>query len=56
MTHNDFYQDFDLSELDDPFWIGFYDVTIKSTIQVPDDYTLSSYTTLSDEYDFTIYI
>ena len=36
--------------------IGSYTVTIRSEIQIPDDFTLSSFTTMFVEYEFLILI
>ena len=55
-THNLAAKDFSLSQITDLSLIGEYTVTIRSEIEVPDDYTLSSATTFFDEYQFKIYV
>jgi hypothetical protein len=42
-----------MSDLD---LMGSYTVTIRSEISVPEDYTGTSFKTLADEYDFTIFV
>ena len=56
MTHNESTSDFTIPLNSDLSLIGSYPVTIRSEIQVPDDYTLTSYTTMFVEYDFIILI
>ena len=36
--------------------LGSTTVTIRSEISVPDDYTKTTFTTKSDEYDFIVYV
>ena len=48
--------DFSLPSQSDLSFIGSYVVTIRSEIQVPDDYTNSVFTTKFVEYDFTVFI
>ena len=43
-------------ETEDASLIGAYTVTLRSEISFPDDYTLATFTTMTDQYDFTIYI
>ena len=56
VTHNVGTSDFTIPQNVDLSLIGSYTVTIRSEIQVPDDYTLTSYTTMFVEYDFEILI
>ena len=51
-NHNEPDSDFTIPQNNDLSLIGSYTVTIRSEIQVPDDYTLSSFTTMFVEYDF----
>ena len=56
MTHNEGSSDFFIPQNLDLSLIGSYPVTIRSEIRVPDDYTMTSYTTMFVEYEFTILI
>ena len=47
---------FDLPMLTDLSLIGAYTVTIRAEIEVPDDYTKNTFTTMSSEHDFTVYV
>ena len=57
VTHNGpTSNDFTVPYNDDLALIGSYIVTIRSEILIPDDYTKTSFTTMSDEHDFTVII
>lgn len=56
VTHNESLGHFTIAQNNDLSLIGGYTVTILSEIQIPDDYTASSFTTLSVEYDFFVQI
>ena len=57
VTHNaPFSDDFTLPKNTDLFLLGAYTVTVRSEIQVPDDYTKTTFTTMFDEHDFVIYM
>ena len=53
-NHNEATSDFTIPQNNDLDLIGEYTVTLRSEIQVPDDYTQSTYTTVFTEYDFVI--
>ena len=55
-SHNEVNSDFTIPKNSDLDIIGLYTVQIRSEIQVPDDYTKASYTTMFVEYDFEIHI
>ena len=48
--------DFTIPQNNDLDLIGEYTVTLRSEIQVPDDYTKSTYTIMFVEYDFVIQV
>ena len=54
-THNEPTSNFSI-ETSDLADIGAYVVTIRSEIQVPTDFTQTSFTTFFVEYDFTIFV
>lgn len=54
VTHNTGSQDFTVAPTSDLNRIGVYTVTVRSEIQVPDDFTKSSYTTRFVEYTLDI--
>ena len=57
VTHNaPVSDDFTVLQTNDLNIIGSYIVTIKSEISVPDDYTKTSFTILSSEHAFTVFI
>ena len=56
VQHNEMDSLFVIPENSDLSLIGSYTVTIRSEIQIPDDYTMTSYTTMFVEYDFVILI
>ena len=57
VTHNaPVSDDFTVLQTNDLNLIGSYIVTIKSEISVPDDYTMTSFTILSSEHAFTVFI
>ena len=56
MSHNDVDKNFDIPQTNDISLVGSYVVTIRSEIQVPDDYTGTTFTTMFVEYDFTVYV
>ena len=56
ITHNEGSSDFTLPKNTDLSLIGSYPVTIRSEIQVPDDATLTTFSTKFVEYQFTIFI
>ena len=56
MSHNDVDKNFDIPQTSDLSLVGSYVVTIRSEIQVPDDYTGTTFTTMFVEYDFTVYV
>ena len=47
---------FRVNEQSDNANIGAYTITIRSEISVPDDATLTSFTPMVVEYDFTVFI
>ena len=55
VTHNEFTSDFTIPKNSDLSIIGSYTVGLRSEIQIPNDFTMTSFTTLFVEYDFTIY-
>ena len=55
-SHSEPSSDFTIPQNSDLNLIGAYTVTIKSEIQVPDDYTKTSFTNMFVEYDFNIQI
>ena len=55
-THNEPSSDFTIPQNNDLDLIGEYTVTLRSEIQVPDDYTQSTYTIKFVEYDFVIQV
>ena len=56
ITHNESTSDFTLPQNNDISLIGSYLVTIRSEISIPTDYTQSDFSTISAEYEFTIFI
>ena len=56
VTHNLSTSDLTISQNSDLSLIGSYPVTIRSEIQVPDDFTMTTFTTMFVEYEFTILI
>ena len=54
--HNDFSKDFTIPSTSDLSLIGSYSVTLRGEIEVPDDATLTTYSPMFVEYDFTIFI
>ena len=57
MTHNvPNFEDYSITRQDDIALIGSYLVNIRSEIQVPDDYSMKSFTTMFIEDDFTVFI
>ena len=56
VTHNLASSDFDLPQTSDLSLIGSYEVTIRSEITVPDDYTGNTATVLFQEYTFTVFM
>ena len=56
VTHNEGTSDFTIDQNADLSLIGSYTVTIRSEIQIPDDYTKTSFTRMFVEYDFQILI
>ena len=56
MTHDEGNSDFTITRIDDLSKIGSYVINVKSEISVPDDASLSSYSTMSAEYDLTVYV
>jgi len=56
INHNEDTSDFDLPTTSDLDLIGEYTVTIRSEIEVPDDPSGTTTTTMFVEYDFTIFI
>ena len=53
-THNEFSSDFTISKTNDLGLIGEYTVNLCSEIDVPDDYSMTTFTTLVFDYDFLI--
>ena len=53
-NHNKGSSDFTIPQNNNIDLIGEYTVTLRSEIQVPDDHTQSTFTTLFVEYDFLI--
>ena len=56
VTHNVGTSDFTISKNRDLSLIGSYTVTMRSFIQIPDDYSKSSHTVMFSEYEFVILI
>ena len=56
VTHNEDSSDFTIPLNRDLSLIGSYTVTIRSEIQIPDNYTKTSHTTMFAEYDIIILI
>ena len=56
MIHNTPTADFTIPRQDDLALIGKYVVTMRSEIQVPDDYSKSSYTTLFKTDEFIVFV
>ena len=56
INHNEDTSDFDLPATSDLDLIGEYTVTIRSEIEVPDDPSGTTTTTMFVEYDFTIFV
>jgi len=56
VTHNEPTSDFTIEQNTDLSLIGSYPVTLRSEIQIPDDFTMTSFTTMFVEYEFTILI
>ena len=56
VTHNADTRDFTIPQIGDHSILGQYIVTLRSEISIPDDFTMTTYTTLYDEYDFVINI
>ena len=54
--HDDFNRDFTIFETFDHSLIGVYPVTISVSIEVPDDYTKTTFTTHNREQTFNIYV
>ena len=52
--HNEPTSNFDIFEVTDLSLAGDYTVTLRSEIQIPDDYSQTTFTTLFQEYDFII--
>ena len=57
VTHNSpASDDFTVPQNNDLALIGFYVVSIRSEISVPDDYSKTTFTTMSAEHTFTVFI
>ena len=56
MSHDPINADFSIDLVTDLSLIGEYFVTIRSEICVPNDYTNSDCTVMSDEYQMSVYI
>ena len=56
VAYNKDTSDFLIPQNSDLSLIGNYPVTIRSEIRVPDDYTMTSFTTMFVEYEFIIQI
>ena len=56
VTHNEPSLDFTIPQNNDLGLIGEYIVTLRSEIQVPDDSSKATYTTMFVEYDFVIQV
>lgn len=56
VVHNELDSTFTIPQNRDLALIGSYTVTIRSEIQIPEDYTMTSYRTMFVEYDFLILI
>ena len=56
VTHNEASSDFSIPMVTDENLIGSYTITIRSEIQIPEDYTGTTFKTMSDEYDFIIFV
>ena len=54
VTHNEASSDFTIQRNSDSNLIGEYAVTVRSEIQVPSDYTETSFTTVSGTFEFVI--
>ena len=48
--------DFNVAQVTDLTLAGEYTVTIQSEIQMPDDYTMSTFTPVISEHDFKVFI
>ena len=56
VLHNEDTADFTILQNNDLSILGSYTVTLRSEIYIPDDYMMTSFTTMRVEYDFIIYI
>ena len=56
IKHNEASSDFSIPKTTDLGLIGSYTVTIRSEIQIPEDYTGMTFKTMFVEYDFTIFV
>lgn len=56
MSHDVAASEFTIERIDDLSLIGAYTISVKSEIQIPDDPSLSSYSTLSASYDLVVYV
>ena len=54
VIHNRETKDFTVLPTEDLSLVGIYTVTIRSSIMVPDDYTMQTYTEFSTEQSFTV--
>ena len=54
VTHNDASSEFTILKSSDGSLVGEYTVTIRSEVQVPDDYTKSTFTPVTGEFQFVI--
>ena len=50
VTHNDASSDFTVLKSSDDSLVGEYTVTVRSEVQVPDDYTKSTFTPVTGEF------
>ena len=56
VTHNTASADFTIAPTSDLTLIGEYIVTVTSEIEVPDDYSKTTFTTMKATYDFSIFV
>ena len=56
INHNEASSDFSIPKTTNLDLIGSYTVTIRSEIKIPEDYTGTTFKTMFDEYDFTIFV
>ena len=56
VTHNELTSDFTIPQNTDLSIIGSYTVGLRSEIKIPTDSSMTSYTTMFEEYDFVILI